>query len=101
MMMRGVQKQNSVTTTSAFFGEFEKQTTRNEFIKSHPGRSHKKKVITRNFDNEACIYFSGTGLTIYWDGKSLYDNYEAAKILFESANEILGFRISDIMFSGS
>lgn len=32
MMMRGVQKQNSVTTTSAFFGEFEKQTTRNEFI---------------------------------------------------------------------
>jgi len=32
MMMRGVQKQNSVTTTSAFFGEFEKQSTRNEFI---------------------------------------------------------------------
>ena len=32
MMMRGVQKQNSVTTTSAFHGEFEKQTTRNEFI---------------------------------------------------------------------
>ena len=32
MMMRGVQKQNSVTTTSAFIGEFEKQSTRNEFI---------------------------------------------------------------------
>lgn len=32
MMMRGVEKQNSVTTTSAFCGEFEKQTTRNEFI---------------------------------------------------------------------
>ncbi|MEO8569439.1 MAG: GTP cyclohydrolase I FolE [Ginsengibacter sp.] len=32
MMMRGVQKQNSVTTTSAFAGEFEKQTTRSEFI---------------------------------------------------------------------
>lgn len=32
MMMRGVSKQNSVTTTSAFTGEFEKQTTRNEFI---------------------------------------------------------------------
>ena len=32
MMMRGVQKQNSVTTTSAFFGEFEKESTRNEFI---------------------------------------------------------------------
>lgn len=33
MMMRGVQKQNSVTTTSAFFGEFEKATTRSEFMK--------------------------------------------------------------------
>lgn len=33
MMMRGVQKQNSVTTTSAFFGEFEKYPTRNEFLK--------------------------------------------------------------------
>lgn len=32
MMMRGVQKQNSVTTTSAFYGEFEKESTRNEFI---------------------------------------------------------------------
>lgn len=32
MMMRGVSKQNSVTTTSAFTGEFEKQPTRNEFI---------------------------------------------------------------------
>lgn len=32
MMMRGIQKQNSVTTTSAFTGEFEKQSTRNEFI---------------------------------------------------------------------
>ena len=33
MMMRGVQKQNSVTTTSAFFGEFEKSETRSEFTK--------------------------------------------------------------------
>ncbi len=32
MMMRGVQKQNSVTTTSAFTGEFQNQSTRNEFI---------------------------------------------------------------------
>ncbi len=32
MMMRGVQKQNSVTTTSAFTGEFEKQETRSEFL---------------------------------------------------------------------
>ncbi len=33
MMMRGVQKQNSVTTTSAFAGEFEKNETRSEFLK--------------------------------------------------------------------
>ena len=33
MMMRGVQKQNSVTTTSAFWGEFEKNETRSEFLK--------------------------------------------------------------------
>jgi GTP cyclohydrolase I len=32
MQMRGVQKQNSVTTTSAFTGEFLKETTRQEFI---------------------------------------------------------------------
>jgi len=33
MMMRGVQKQNSVTTTSAFTGVFENQTTRSELMK--------------------------------------------------------------------
>jgi GTP cyclohydrolase I len=33
MMMRGVQKQNSVTTTSAFDGEFHQNSTRSEFLK--------------------------------------------------------------------
>jgi GTP cyclohydrolase I len=33
MMMRGVQKQNSITTTSAFFGEFEQVATRSEFLR--------------------------------------------------------------------
>src|SRR5215212_1181948 len=33
MMMRGVQKQNSITTTSAFDGEFQKNPTRSEFLK--------------------------------------------------------------------
>src|SRR6185295_15653799 len=32
MQMRGIQKQNSVTTTSAFTGEFENERTRTEFI---------------------------------------------------------------------
>lgn len=33
MQMRGIQKQNSVTTTSAFTGEFQKESTRGEFIR--------------------------------------------------------------------
>ncbi|HTD93476.1 MAG TPA: GTP cyclohydrolase I, partial [Chitinophagaceae bacterium] len=33
MMMRGVQKQNSETTTSAFHGEFQKNSSRSEFLK--------------------------------------------------------------------
>ena len=40
MMMRGVSKQNSVTTTSAFFGEFEKNETRSEFLKLITNRLH-------------------------------------------------------------
>ena len=40
MMMRGVQKQNSVTTTSAFYGEFEKNSTRSEFMKLISARLH-------------------------------------------------------------
>jgi GTP cyclohydrolase I len=40
MMMRGVQKQNSSTTTSAFTGEFEKQATRIEFINLISSRLH-------------------------------------------------------------
>ncbi|MCB0662067.1 MAG: GTP cyclohydrolase I FolE [Saprospiraceae bacterium] len=40
MMMRGVQKQNSVTTTSAFTGEFEKVQTRGEFLNLISSRLH-------------------------------------------------------------
>ena len=40
MMMRGVEKQNSVTTTSAFFGEFEKNETRSEFVKLISAKLH-------------------------------------------------------------
>lgn len=40
MMMRGVQKQNSVTTTSAFFGEFERNETRSEFIRLIGSKLH-------------------------------------------------------------
>lgn len=40
MMMRGVQKQNSVTTTSAFCGQFEKNESRSEFIRLIGSRLH-------------------------------------------------------------
>lgn len=40
MMMRGVQKQNSFTTTSAFSGEFENNVTRSEFLKLISSRLH-------------------------------------------------------------
>ncbi|MEN8929159.1 MAG: GTP cyclohydrolase I FolE [Flavobacteriales bacterium] len=40
MQMRGVEKQNSVTTTSAFTGEFLKETTRQEFIKLVSSKLH-------------------------------------------------------------
>lgn len=45
--------------------------------------------------------FPGQGSQFKGMGKSLYDNNASAKRLFEKANEILGFRISDIMFEGS
>ncbi len=40
MMMRGVQKQNSVTTTSAFTGQFEKEETRSEFLNLVSSKLH-------------------------------------------------------------
>lgn len=40
MMMRGVGKQNSVTTTSAFYGQFEKNETRSEFMKLISAKLH-------------------------------------------------------------
>lgn len=45
--------------------------------------------------------FPGQGAQFSGMGKALYEQNEQAKALFEKANEILGFRISDIMFSGA
>lgn len=45
--------------------------------------------------------FPGQGSQFSGMGKSLYENSVSAKRLYEQANEVLGFRISDIMFTGS
>lgn len=45
--------------------------------------------------------FPGQGAQFVGMGKDLYDQYSQAKAMFEEANEILGFRITDLMFSGT
>ncbi len=45
--------------------------------------------------------FPGQGAQFVGMGKDLYDNHPLAKELFETANDILGFRITDIMFNGT
>lgn len=45
--------------------------------------------------------FPGQGAQFVGMGKDLYENSELAKELFEKANDILGYRITDIMFEGT
>lgn len=45
--------------------------------------------------------FPGQGAQFVGMGKDLYENVPQAKELFEKANEILGFRITDLMFNGT
>ncbi len=45
--------------------------------------------------------FPGQGSQYTGMGKSLYENNSTAKDLFEQSNEILGFRISDVLFTGT
>ena len=45
--------------------------------------------------------FPGQGAQYVGMGKDLYENSAEAKEMFEKANDILGFRITDLMFSGT
>jgi [acyl-carrier-protein] S-malonyltransferase len=64
-------------------------------------RSHgKQKQIKFYIDMKAYI-FPGQGAQFVGMGKDLYERSVQAKNLFEQANEILGFRITDTMFNGT
>lgn len=63
----------------------------------------KKNYITNidlNMSKHAYV-FPGQGAQFVGMGKDLYDNFPRAKELFDQANEILGFNITDIIFNGT
>jgi [acyl-carrier-protein] S-malonyltransferase len=57
--------------------------------------------LTKSKMMKKAYVFPGQGAQFSGMGKDLYESNAGRKALFEKANEILGFRISDIMFEGS
>ena len=57
-------------------------------------------LCTSKLKNMKAYVFPGQGAQFVGMGKELYDNSPIAKEYFEKANEILGYRITDLMFEG-
>lgn len=57
--------------------------------------------VRQKLEHMNAYIFPGQGAQFVGMGKDLYDNYPVAKKLFDQANSILGFSITDIMFNGT
>jgi len=57
-------------------------------------------IIKKKINMKAFV-FPGQGAQFVGMGKDLYDNSAVAREMFEKANDILGFRITDLMFAGT
>jgi [acyl-carrier-protein] S-malonyltransferase len=79
-------RENFLCSSRAFMAYLFKRTT----------DVHKTPMIMKH-----AYVFPGQGSQVPGMGKNLYETSAFAKKLFEQANEIIGFRISDIMFTGT